>query len=138
VRIADSTKKPKRQKASKSAPVGTNGKLQSASQEAQSPPSPAPAQPPSQVSVLKKLSEAGMRRLTLTQAMEVAGHLYDDLHEPALRSCKTDSNLSVLRELSMRRIMLDRLAHELTTRGVLPVTLNTLSNLFARACANVV
>ena len=92
---------------------------------------------PTESAMMKKLAEAGMRRLALQQAIEVAGQLYDALHEPALRSCKVDSNLSVLRELCLRRIVLDKLTYELTTRNVLPVTLNTLSNLFARVCATI-
>ena len=74
-----------------------------------------------------------MRRLTLSEALEVAGQLFDELHERSARSMDNlNSNLDALRELTMRRLFLDKLTAELDSRKVIPVTLNTLSNLFAQ------
>ena len=42
-----------------------------------------------------------------------------------------DGGYEMFRKLAIRKIMVDSLATELKLRGVLPVTMNTLSNLFS-------
>ena len=73
-----------------------------------------------------------MQRLTLQEALDVAGRLYDELREVVKHTSEADTNFSVFRELSLRRIVLDKLGLEMAHRNVLPVTLNTLSNLFSQ------
>lgn len=76
--------------------------------------------------------ESGLRRVQLAEATELAGKMYDELVTTRTGNAKkSEDNLDVLRKLCTRKIVLDSLAHELTIRSVLPVTLNTLSNLFA-------
>jgi hypothetical protein len=93
---------------------------------------PLPSAPKELVDISHINAEAGMRRVQLAEATELAGKMYDDL--VATRSGNTkkpEDNFDVLRKLCTRKIVIDSLAHELTVRNVLPVTLSTLSNLFA-------
>ena len=81
----------------------------------------------------RRLAEAGLKRLMLNEALEVAGQLYDELSVSRGGGVrKLESSLDVLRELAVRRIVLDKLALELGNRKLLPVTLNTLSTLFSQ------
>jgi hypothetical protein len=83
-----------------------------------------------------RLADAGTRRLQLRDAIDMVGKLYDELvahrtggGQPARYEC----NLEVLRILCLRKLVLESLTNELTKRNVLPVTLNTLSNLFVQS-----
>ena len=76
-----------------------------------------------------RLNEAGTRRLPLQEALEAADVLLEELR--GSQACKIEKTIDVLRELTLKRIMLEKLSQELTSRNVLPVTLNTLSNLFS-------
>ena len=70
-------------------------------------------------------------RFHLNQALEHAGKLYDELtaRKSDEQTKQTDA-FGAFRELCMRKIMIETLTHQMTIRNVLPVTLNTLSNLF--------
>jgi hypothetical protein len=74
-----------------------------------------------------------MRRLQLRDALDLVGQLYDSLVAQRCQTVKYESNFEVLQTLSARKLVLESLSVELTTRNVLPVTLNTLSNLFTHA-----
>ena len=83
----------------------------------------------------RRLADGGMRRLPLHDALDLAGRLYDELRKVASSdraAHKLENNIDVLRELTLRRIVLDKLELELNNRNVIPVTLNTLSNLFSQ------
>jgi hypothetical protein len=85
-----------------------------------------------------RLADAGMRRLLLRDAIDMVGKLYDELIARravggGVNPTRYDCNLEVLRILSLRKLVLESLTSELTKRNVLPVTLNTLSNLFVQA-----
>lgn len=86
-----------------------------------------------------RLTDAGMRRLQLRDAIDLVGKLYDELIARRVGSggsnpaARYECNLEVLRILSLRKLVLESLTSELTKRNVLPVTLNTLSNLFVQA-----
>jgi hypothetical protein len=79
-----------------------------------------------------KLADAGVRRLQLREATELAGKLYDEISTKGSSSIKYDSDYDVLRVLSYRKLFLELLTHELNIRKLLPVTLNTLSTVLAQ------
>ncbi len=81
---------------------------------------------------MKRLTEAGMRRLTLSEATDLVVSMYDGLSAHSIRELKLERNHDVLHALSVRQLILDSLTFELTTRNVLPVTLNTLSKIFSQ------
>jgi len=81
-----------------------------------------------------KAADVGQRRLQLDEALEHAGKLFDELTASRVLNAEAkqrDDSYEVFRKLVMRKIMIDSLANELKTRSVLPVTINTLSNLFS-------
>ena len=78
---------------------------------------------------MKRITEAGMRRVTLSEATDLIAQLYDELNAQSFRVLKVERNHEVLRTLCMRQLILDTLSLELSARNVLPVTLNTLSNI---------
>jgi hypothetical protein len=78
--------------------------------------------------------DIGQRRLQLAEALELAGKLFDELAVNRFSSAEAkqhDGCYEVFRKLVLRKIMIDSLANELKIRNVLPVTINTLSNLFS-------
>jgi hypothetical protein len=90
-----------------------------------------------------QLAVASMCQFQLDEAIDLSGKLFDELvanrvnhrnhrnhrqHQP-----HQEGNYEILRKLSIRKIMLEGLSNDLSKRGVLPVTLNTLSTLFANA-----
>ncbi len=79
-----------------------------------------------------------MRRLTLREAIEAATTLYEELNAHSIRLCKVERNQDVLRTLCLRQLVLDSLTVELNARHVLPVTLNTLSTLFAQVYSKLI
>ena len=78
--------------------------------------------------------DIGQRRVQLAEALEHAGKLFDELTASRFLSAEAkqeDGGYEMFRKLAIRKIMVDSLATELKLRGVLPVTMNTLSNLFS-------
>jgi hypothetical protein len=85
--------------------------------------------------------DVGQRRLQLAEALELAGKLFDELTASRCSSAEAnqqDGCYEVFRKLVVRKIMIDSLANELKVRNVLPVTVNTLSNLFSTVYLRVV
>lgn len=82
-------------------------------------------------SVRQRIAEASMKRLTLSEAQEVASQLFDRLSEQAYAAVKFDGPMDVFYTLSVKRIAMERLRQELIARKLAPVTVNTLSTLFA-------
>ena len=80
---------------------------------------------------MNRLTESGTRRLTKEEALDAATELLGELRASQVSACRPEKTIDVLRELTVRRVVIEKLSHELTTRNVLPVTLNTLSNLLA-------
>jgi hypothetical protein len=85
------------------------------------------------------VADVGQRRLQLAEALEYAGKLFDELttnrflraEAKQQQQQQQDGDYEIFRNLVVRKIMTDSLANELKTRNVLPVTINTLSNLFS-------
>ena len=86
------------------------------------------------------VADVSQRRLQLAEALEYAGKLFDELTTDRFLSAEAkqqqqqqqqDGDYEIFRNLVVRKIMIDSLANELKTRSVLPVTINTLSNLFS-------
>ena len=82
--------------------------------------------------------QAATRRLKLETALELAGKLYDSMNDRNKRCVNVSCDYSVFSMLCLRGLVLETLSKELTVRNVLPVTINTLSKLFAQAYAHVV
>ncbi len=93
-------------------------------------------QPPTQVS--NHLAEAMMRRLQIAEALDLANKLYDRMSVKRERMTKFECDLDVVHYLCFRKVVVESLFHELTVRKLLPVTLGTLSNLFAQSYASIV
>jgi len=86
-------------------------------------------------------ADVSQRRLQLAEALEIAGKLFDELTTNRFASAEAkqqDGCYEVFRKLVVRKIMVDSLANELKIRNVLPVTINTLSNLFSSVYLRVV
>jgi len=83
------------------------------------------------------VADVSQRRLQLAEALEYAGKLFDELTTNRFLSAEAkqqqqqDGDYEIFRNLVVRKIMTNSLANELKTRSVLPVTINTLSNLFS-------
>lgn len=89
-------------------------------------------------SIRQRIAEASMKRLTLSEAQEMTSQLFDRLSEQAYAAVKFDGPMDVLYTLSVKRIVMERLRQELIVRKVTPVTVNTLSTLFASVYVTVV
>jgi hypothetical protein len=82
--------------------------------------------------------QATTRRLKLENALELAGKLYDCMNERKKKCVDVSCDFSVFSMLCTRNLLLESLASELCTRNVLPVTINTLSKLYAQTYAQIV
>ena len=82
--------------------------------------------------------DINLRRLNLDDALEHAGKLFDELRMDRFVKEGHESTFAVFRKLCIRKIMIETLACELHKRNVLPVTLNTLSNVFASVYMHIV
>ena len=84
-------------------------------------------------SFAQRLAEAGMRRLSLHESLDLAKGLFDVLSATRERTVALQNNASVLHALCIRKLFLDSLERQIVDRLVLPMTLNTLANLIAEA-----
>lgn len=72
-----------------------------------------------------------MSRLQLNEALEMAGKLYDEFSLNRAGNGRENDCYAALKSLTLRKIVIESLSRELAMRKLLPVTLNTLSTLFA-------
>jgi hypothetical protein len=87
--------------------------------------------------VMKRIHDAGCRRVPLDEAMSMVETFMDTCTDvAAARVTKVDQNSSVFHMLCVRQLVLERMRMELITRNLCPVTLHSLCSLFAMCYCN--